>query len=137
MPMFKRGVNLGSQFIVELWMAEGSWKETGCSKYNDEWACVEAIGPTGAEKAFKGYWAYWTTESDIIQISSLVLNTVRTPIGFYIREDLVYDDDYFPLAALLILTESSVGVKITTFTSLWISTRLLDRNLQMSNSPAI
>ncbi|KAH7022269.1 glycoside hydrolase superfamily [Ilyonectria destructans] len=96
-----RGVNLGSQFIVERWMAEGSWKEMGCGKYNDEWACVEAIGQTAADKAFEGHWANWTTESDIKQIASLGLNTI--PVGFWIREDLVYDDEYFPRGGLAYL----------------------------------
>ncbi|KAH6989239.1 glycoside hydrolase superfamily [Ilyonectria sp. MPI-CAGE-AT-0026] len=98
--MFKRGVNLGSQFIVELWMAEGSWKEMGCGKYNDEWACVEAIGPTGADKTFKGYWADWTTEFDIIQIFSLGLNTGQTPVGFYIREDLCKNHNFYVIMDL-------------------------------------
>lgn len=98
-----RGVNLGSQFIVERWMAESSWKEMGCGKYNDEWACVEAIGQTAADKAFKGHWANWTTESDIKQIASLGLNTVRITVGFWIRDDLVYDDEYFPRGGLAYL----------------------------------
>ncbi|KAF7551354.1 hypothetical protein G7Z17_g5040 [Cylindrodendrum hubeiense] len=98
-----RGVNLGSQFIVERWMAEDSWEDMGCSSYNDEWACVEGIGQTAADKAFKKHWASWTTESDIKQIVSLGLNTVRIPVGFWIREDLVYDDEYYPRGGLTYL----------------------------------
>lgn len=98
-----RGVNLGSQFIIERWMAEDTWKKMGCGSYNDEWACVEGINQTAADEAFKGHWANWTTESDIKQIASLGLNTVRIPVGFWIREDLIYDDEYYPRGSLTYL----------------------------------
>ncbi|KAH7163464.1 glycoside hydrolase superfamily [Dactylonectria estremocensis] len=88
-----RGVNL----------APNSWKDMGCANYNDEWACVEGIGQAAADKAFKQHWATWTTESDIKQIASLGLNTVRIPVGFWIREDLVYDDEHFPRGGLTYL----------------------------------
>ncbi|KAF4996493.1 hypothetical protein FDECE_12409 [Fusarium decemcellulare] len=91
-----RGVNLGSQFIVERWMAEASWKSMGCGAYNDEWACVEGIGQTAADKAFKKHWETWTTEADIKQIASLGLNPVRIPVGFWMHEDIVQKDEHYP-----------------------------------------
>lgn len=95
-----RGVNLGSQFIIERWMAEDSWTNMGCADYNDEWACVEGIGQDAADAAFKEHWASWITESDIEQIASLGLNAVRIPVGFWIREDLVEDGEHYPRGGL-------------------------------------
>lgn len=95
-----RGVNLGSQFVIEKWMAVDEWKSMGCGTTNDEWACVEEIGQEAADAAFKTHWASWTTKSDLEQIVSLGLNTVRIPLGFWIREDLVNDDEYYPRGGL-------------------------------------
>ncbi|RSL47209.1 hypothetical protein CEP54_013523 [Fusarium duplospermum] len=91
-----RGVNLGSQFIIERWMAEESWKKMNCGPYNDEWTCVEGIGQAAADKAFKKHWETWTTEDDIKQIASLGLNAVRIPVGFWMYEDIVQEDEYYP-----------------------------------------
>jgi glucan endo-1,6-beta-glucosidase len=95
-----RGVNLGSQFIIERWMAESSWKNIGCSAYNDEWACVKGIGQSKADAGFKKHWDTWTTEADIKQIKDISLNTVRIPVGFWIRESLVNGDEYYPRGGL-------------------------------------
>lgn len=91
-----RGVNLGSQFIIERWMCEDEWASMGCSDYNDEWECTQAIGQTDADAAFKEHWDTWITESDIKEISGLGLNTVRIPIGFWMLEDIVHEDEYYP-----------------------------------------
>ncbi|KAH6893337.1 glycoside hydrolase superfamily [Thelonectria olida] len=91
-----RGVNLGSHFIVERWMAESSWEKMGCAAYNDEWACVEGIGQAAADKAFAEHWATWTTEADIEQMASLGLNAVRIPVGFWMHEDIVAADEHYP-----------------------------------------
>ncbi|KAK7420134.1 hypothetical protein QQZ08_010548 [Neonectria magnoliae] len=95
-----RGVNLGSHFIIERWMAEDEWKAMGCGSTNDEWACVKAIGQDAADTAFKKHWASWTTQNDITQIANLGLNTVRIPVGFWIREALVEEGEYYPQAVL-------------------------------------
>ncbi|KPM38233.1 Glucan endo-1,6-beta-glucosidase B [Neonectria ditissima] len=95
-----RGVNLGSQFIIERWMAEDEWKTMGCGSTNDEWACAKAIGQDAADTAFTKHWASWTTKSDISQIASLGLNTVRIPVGFWIRESLIEEGEYYPRGGL-------------------------------------
>ncbi|CAG2005534.1 unnamed protein product [Fusarium graminearum] len=91
-----RGVNLGSQFIIERWMAEESWKTMGCSAYNDEWQCVKGIGQAKANAAFKKHWETWITEDDIKQIASLGLNAVRIPVGYWMHEDIIQDGEYWP-----------------------------------------
>ncbi|KAI6756965.1 hypothetical protein HG530_011563 [Fusarium avenaceum] len=91
-----RGVNLGSQFIIERWMAEESWKTMGCSAYNDEWQCVKGIGQDKANAAFKKHWETWITEDDIKQIASLGLNAVRIPVGYWMYEDIIQAGEYWP-----------------------------------------
>ncbi|KAI6084141.1 glycoside hydrolase family 5 protein [Hypoxylon rubiginosum] len=98
-----RGVNLGSQFIIEPWMAYDEWNSMGCGSTNDEWQCVKALGQDAADAAFKKHWDSWTTQDDITQIKSLGLNTVRIPVGFWLKEDLVYDSEYYPRGGLAYL----------------------------------
>ena len=95
-----RGVNLGSQFVFERWLAEDEWTGMGCHPYNDEWACVKGIGQEKADAAFQKHWDTWITEDDIKEIAWRKLNTVRIPVGYWMREDLVKKDEYFPRGGL-------------------------------------
>ncbi|KAJ8122654.1 hypothetical protein ONZ43_g1202 [Nemania bipapillata] len=95
-----RGVNLGSLFIVEEWFAKDEWASMGCKGYYDEWSCVEALGQEAADAAFDTHWKSWITEDDITQIASYGLNTIRIPVGFWIKEDLVLSDEYYPRGGL-------------------------------------
>ncbi|KAI1777015.1 glycoside hydrolase family 5 protein [Hypoxylon cercidicola] len=95
-----RGVNLGSHFVIEPWMASDEWTSMGCGSANDEWQCVKALAQDAADAAFKKHWDSWTTKDDISQIKSLGLNTVRIPVGFWIKEDLVYGNEYYPRGGL-------------------------------------
>ncbi|KAI1077189.1 glycoside hydrolase family 5 protein [Whalleya microplaca] len=99
-----RGVNLGSQFIIEKWMANDEWsKNMGCGDTSDEWSCVQKLGQEGADSVFKKHWDSWITQDDIKQIKSLGLNTIRIPVGFWIKEDLVHSDEYYPKGGLYYL----------------------------------
>ncbi|KAI0415601.1 glycoside hydrolase family 5 protein [Xylaria grammica] len=95
-----RGVNLGSLFIIEEWFAKDEWASMGCKGYYDEWSCVEALGQEAADAAWDKHWKSWVTESDITQIASYGLNTIRIPVGFWIKEDLVESDEYYPRGGL-------------------------------------
>jgi aryl-phospho-beta-D-glucosidase BglC (GH1 family) len=95
-----RGVNLGSQFIIEPWMAGDEWNSMGCGGTNDEWQCVERLGQAAADAAFRKHWDTWVTKADIQEIRSLGLNTVRIPVGFWIREDLVRQGEHYPRGGL-------------------------------------
>lgn len=72
-----RGVNLGSSFIIEKWMASGEWNDMGCGDYNSEWGCVKGIGQDAANKAFKKHWQTWIVQDDIKKMISYGLNTIR------------------------------------------------------------
>jgi len=95
-----RGVNLGSQFIVEPWMAYDEWDSMGCGELNDEWQCVKKLGQEAADAAFDKHWDTWITQEDIADISNLGLNVIRLPVGFWIKEDLVLEDEYYPRGGL-------------------------------------
>lgn len=95
-----RGVNLGSLFIVEEWFAKDEWASMGCKGYYDEWSCVQALGQEAADAAFDTHWKSWVTQDDITEIASYGLNTIRIPVGFWIKEDLVLSDEYYPRGGL-------------------------------------
>ncbi|KAL4870287.1 glucan endo-1,6-beta-glucosidase B [Aspergillus spectabilis] len=73
-----RGVNLGTHFIFEPWISNKD----------------------AADSAFAGHWGSWITQDDIAQMREYGLNTVRIPVGYWIKEDLVYSDsEHFPRGA--------------------------------------
>jgi aryl-phospho-beta-D-glucosidase BglC (GH1 family) len=95
-----RGVNLGSQFIFEPWIAESAWKDMGCENQASEFDCVSSLGQEASNKAFATHWSSWTTEDDISQMTSYGLNTIRIPVGYWLREDLVDSSEHFPQGGL-------------------------------------
>ena len=96
-----RGVNLGSQFIVEPWMANDEWNSMGCGDTASEFDCVSKLGQAQANTAWAKHWSTWITEDDISRMKSYGLNTIRIPVGYWIREDLVdSDSEHFPQGGL-------------------------------------
>ena len=96
-----RGVNLGSQFIIEPWMANDEWTSMGCSGQASEFDCVSKLGQAQANAAWAKHWSTWTTKDDISQMKSYGLNAIRIPVGYWIREDLVFSDsEHFPQGGL-------------------------------------
>ncbi|KAH6720881.1 putative glucan endo-1,6-beta-glucosidase B [Leptodontidium sp. MPI-SDFR-AT-0119] len=91
-----RGVNLGSQFVIEPWMVMEEWMTMGCNGTQSEFDCVAALGQTAANKAFQDHWARWINETDLDKMASLGLNTIRIPVGFWMNEDLVNATEHFP-----------------------------------------
>jgi aryl-phospho-beta-D-glucosidase BglC (GH1 family) len=91
-----RGVNLGGLFIIEPWMMGDEWSAMGCSDQKSEFDCVMALGQDAADQAFQKHWDTWITEDDIAQIASLGLNTIRIPIGYWMKEDLIDSSEHFP-----------------------------------------
>ncbi|GMG31317.1 unnamed protein product [Aspergillus oryzae] len=63
-----RGVNLGSHFIMEKWMASSEWSSMGCGDYKSEWDCVKGTGQDAANAAFKTHWQTWITKDDITRM---------------------------------------------------------------------
>lgn len=96
-----RGVNLGSQFIFEPWISESAWSEMGCGGQKSEFDCVMALGQDAANSAFQKHWASWITQDDISEMVSYGLNTIRVPVGYWLREDLVdANSEHFPQGGL-------------------------------------
>jgi aryl-phospho-beta-D-glucosidase BglC (GH1 family) len=101
-----RGVNMGSLFVFEPWIATSTWSSMGCGRYKSEFDCVKGLGQTAANKAFQSHWASWITKSDITQMQSYGLNTIRVPIGYWMKENLVYSNsEYFPQGGLAYLQQ--------------------------------
>ncbi|KAJ5791904.1 CAZyme family GH5 [Penicillium psychrosexuale] len=96
-----RGVNLGSQFVFEPWIAESEWSDMGCGGKNSEFDCVSSLGQDAANTAFANHWASWTTQDDINEMVSYGLNTIRVPVGYWLREDIVdAGSEHFPQGGL-------------------------------------
>jgi glucan endo-1,6-beta-glucosidase len=101
-----RGVNLGSQFIVEPWMMSGEWANTmGCSGAGSEWDCVKALGQQTANTRFAIHWSSWINETDFNEMVDYGLNAVRVPLGYWMKEDLVRSGEYFPEGGLKALLQ--------------------------------
>ncbi|RFU34687.1 hypothetical protein B7463_g1653, partial [Scytalidium lignicola] len=99
-----RGVNLGSMFVFEPWIAESEWSRIGCGAYQSEFDCVAGIGQSAANAGFQDHWNTWITQADITEMQSYGLNTIRIPLGYWIDESLVYtDSEHFPQGALTYL----------------------------------
>lgn len=81
-------------------MANDAWSSMGCGGTNDEWKCVESIGQEAADAAFATHWDTWITQEDITTIAGYGLNTIRVPVGFWIKEDLVREDEHYPRGGL-------------------------------------
>lgn len=92
-----RGVNLGSLFVFEPWIASGLWSDMGCGAYASEFDCVSGLGQSAANAAFQKHWGTWYSENDFAQMVSYGINTVRIPVGYWMMESLVYSDsEHFP-----------------------------------------
>ncbi|KAF7925440.1 uncharacterized protein EAE97_010521 [Botrytis byssoidea] len=92
-----RGVNLGSLFVFEPWIAETAWSAMGCGPYKSEFDCVAGLGQAKANAAFQNHWKTWINANDIAQMASFGINTIRIPVGYWMMESLVYaDSEHFP-----------------------------------------
>lgn len=101
-----RGVNLGSLFVFEPWLAESQWSSMGCGNQNSEFDCVSSLGQDAANSAFHGHWGSWITKDDITQMQSYGLNTIRIPVGYWMDEGIVYtDSEHFPQGGLSYLAQ--------------------------------
>ncbi|KAF2115262.1 putative glucan endo-1,6-beta-glucosidase B [Lophiotrema nucula] len=99
-----RGVNLGSLFIIEPWMAPQEWKEMGCKDTHAEDECVAKLGQNVANAAFQQHWETYITADDLDRMKTYGLNTIRVPVGFWIVEDLVKRDiEHFPQGGMVYL----------------------------------
>lgn len=77
-----RGVNLGSLFVFEPWIAHDIWSDM-CGDTKSEFDCVAKLGQDAANKAFQNHWKTWFTQDDFDKMAKLGLNTVRIPVGYW------------------------------------------------------
>jgi aryl-phospho-beta-D-glucosidase BglC (GH1 family) len=95
-----RGVNLGSLFVIEPWMASTEWNNMGCGGQVSEFDCVSYLGQSQANSVFQNHWNTWITQGDIQQMQSYGLNTIRIPVGYWMMESIVYNSEHFPQGAV-------------------------------------
>ena len=88
-----RGVNLGSQFVLEPWMAQNEWPNVlNCDANGQpsEFDCVLHLGQSTANTNFANHWKSWITQNDILTMSEYGLNTIRIGVGYWMDESLKY-----------------------------------------------
>lgn len=90
-----RGVNLGSMFVFEPWIAGGLWNNM-CGNARAESECTASLGQTRANTAFQNHWSSWIVQGDFTNMTKVSLNTVRIPVGFWMQQSLVFANESFP-----------------------------------------
>ena len=91
-----RGVNLGSLFVLENWLADNVMSAWGCNS-TSEFNCVSSLhDQSKANNDFQGHWKTWVNVSDFSRMVSYGLNTVRIPVGYWFYEQIVDSSEYFP-----------------------------------------
>lgn len=53
----------------------------GCSAYDDEWSCIEALGLDTLQPLFEDHWNSWYNATDFTEMARLGINVVRIPLG--------------------------------------------------------
>ena len=87
-------------------MASDEWNSMGCADQASEFDCVSKLGQAPANAAWAKHWSTWTTKDDITKMKSYGLNAIRIPVGYWIRENLVYSDsEHFPQGGLTYLEQ--------------------------------
>jgi len=96
-----RGVNLGSLFIIEPWMASQAWEQMGCGGTKSEFDCMIKLGQDAGNKAFQKHWDTWITQEDLDKMKEYGINTIRVPVGYWMVEETVWkDSEHFPQGGL-------------------------------------
>lgn len=90
-----RGVNVGTLFVYEPWIDSQEWSNMGCSGQKSEFDCVMSIGQDAANTAFQKHWDSWIGAADLDEMKSYGLNTIRVPLGYWFKEDLVDSSEHF------------------------------------------
>lgn len=110
---------MGSLFVFEPWIAKTTWFEMDCKGEKSEFGCASSIGQDAANTAFKKTLDTWITQDDIQEIQTYGLNTIRVPVGYWMKEDLVdRASEHFPQGAFSYLKRlcgwaSDAGLYIT------------------------
>ncbi|CAM1503015.1 Fc.00g077910.m01.CDS01 [Cosmosporella sp. VM-42] len=100
-----RGVNLGSLFIFEPWIDWQEWQTMGCSGQKSEFDCVLNTGQDRSNAAFQKHYGSYITKADLDEMMSYGLNTIRVPLGYWLKEDMIESGAKFPRGGLTYLTQ--------------------------------
>jgi len=98
-----RGVNLGSLFVYEPWLAEPEWKnanQMNCGDSKSEFDCVIKLGQSTANQKFQQHWQNFIPESDFDLMVAAGINTVRIPVGYWMYEAIIDQSERFPRGGL-------------------------------------
>ncbi|KAH7324264.1 glycoside hydrolase superfamily [Stachybotrys elegans] len=99
-----RGVGIGGLFVFEPWMDWQEWADIGCEGQQSEFDCVMNTGQDRSDAAFREHWENWINADDLDEMVSFGLNTIRIPLGYWLKEDLVDSSEHFPRGGLEFLT---------------------------------
>ncbi|KAJ7590628.1 glycoside hydrolase family 5 protein [Mycena floridula] len=101
------GVNLGSWLVLEPWMLPQEWLNMGGESCDDCSTCIDSefamakAYPKTVDQKFDAHWSSWFSKTDVQQLKSLGINTVRIPLGYWIIEQLVdRKTEFFPRGGL-------------------------------------
>ncbi|KAJ2453613.1 Glucan 1,3-beta-glucosidase 3 [Coemansia sp. RSA 2336] len=77
------GVNLGSMFCLEPWIATNLYKDY--QQHNPEAECdlLECMGDEACEK-MEAHWNSWLQRADFEKMASMGINSVRLPVGYWV-----------------------------------------------------
>jgi glucan 1,3-beta-glucosidase len=71
-------------FVLEPWITPSifaPWAET--REVIDEYTFTRKLGPAAAQQQLETHWRSWISQDDFNEISSVGLNYVRIPIGYW------------------------------------------------------
>ncbi|KAI9303678.1 glycoside hydrolase superfamily [Cunninghamella echinulata] len=72
------GVNLGNWLVLEKWMMESMFKDTGAQ---DEWTFSANV--PDAKNKLEQHWKTYVTEEDFKKLAQVHVNHVRIPVGYW------------------------------------------------------
>ncbi|KAI0765919.1 glycoside hydrolase [Trametes elegans] len=75
----QRGVNLGSWFVLERWIAESPFHNAIAPGQSD----LDVARGAHAREILEQHWDTWITADDWAWLAERGINTVRIPIGYY------------------------------------------------------
>ncbi|KIJ59987.1 glycoside hydrolase family 5 protein [Hydnomerulius pinastri MD-312] len=75
----QRGVNLGSWFVLERWIAEAPFRLAAAPGQSD----LDVARGSDAKEILERHWDSWITDRDFEWLAAKGINAVRIPIGYY------------------------------------------------------
>jgi len=82
------GVNLGSWLVLESWMSPAPWSTCKCdpNRYPGSYlleTCLKGLLCNQRQQAMNKHWSTFITENDFAVMSSVGINLVRLPVGWW------------------------------------------------------